>query len=61
MAVNGCVRPNSTVALSGLIETVIGGMVIVAEFDPNGSATEAAVMVTVRPCTGKLAGGPGAL
>ena len=35
-------------ALVGETETVIAGMVMVAEVDANGSATEVAVIVTVR-------------
>ena len=36
-------------ALVGETETVIAGMVMVAEVAANGSATEVAVMVTLRP------------
>ena len=36
-------------AVVGEAETVISGTVTVAELDANGSATEVAVMVTVRP------------
>jgi len=35
-------------ALVGETETVIAGIVMVAEVDANGSATEVAVIVTVR-------------
>jgi hypothetical protein len=35
-------------ALVGETETVIAGMVMVAEVDANGSAIEVAVIVTVR-------------
>jgi len=35
-------------ALAGETETVIAGMAMVAEVDANGSATEVAVIVTVR-------------
>ena len=60
VAVNCVVVPAATVAEPGATETVIVGTaavtVMVAEADFDASATEVAVMVTVKPADGGLAG-----
>ncbi len=57
VAVNCCVPLTGTLALAGATATVMAGTVIVAEPDLVLSATEVALMVTVR----LLAGGAGAV
>jgi hypothetical protein len=56
LALNSTVPPACTVAVVGVIETVNAGILIVAGFVFDGSATEVAVMVTVRSLAGGLAG-----
>jgi hypothetical protein len=61
VAVNRAVAPAATVAVPGATETAIArtapATVIVAEADFDVSATEVAVMVTVKPPDGGLVGG----
>jgi hypothetical protein len=56
VAVNCCVPPEGTAAELGAMETVIAGIVIVAEADTAGFVTEAAVSVTVKLLAGAAAG-----
>ena len=60
VAVNCAVVPAGTVAEFGATETVIVGKVtvtvMVAEANFDASATEVAVIVTVKPADGGLAG-----
>ncbi len=56
VAVNACVEPAVTVAVPGVTETVMAGIVIVAEDDLLLSACEVAVIVTVRVLDGGVVG-----
>ena len=56
VAVNGAVAPANRVADSGMIETVVPGTVILAEFDTAVLATEVAVIRTDKSPAGGVAG-----
>ncbi len=56
VALKSCVAPTGMRADPGEIETLIAGIVMVAEPVFEGSATEVAVRVTVRLLAGALAG-----
>lgn len=57
VAVNDCVLPASTGrGLAGVMETTTVGTVMVTEADFDASVTEVAVIVTVRPLAGGVAG-----
>ena len=56
VAVNCAVAPASTVADWGTTETVVPGIVMLAEFAFDESATEVAVIVTVKAAESGVVG-----